>query len=380
MFQGSACHGRALMQAASSSTSTLSACTAFLGLLLHSAPAAMSRPPSKRPRLAHHSEDEGLDEFDSHIFASTSQPSSSSVLRPCSFEITLNHDSNLRRSLHPPPSDSASVFGSGGSEYGSRLVTWVSSDGQRRITTDRYDAIHLLTDLPSKQPPRSTTVESSISAEEIGWSDLDSDSEDLFYMSPTEAAAFKHTKARARLDAHHIARLAHLNSPSPAPEPAPLPPSTAGSVEERLSASQFELMVKTARTLSMSANPALLELKIVANHGNDPRFGFLRPHAPQQQRTVWEELKRRRATMSYKEALQLLHPPKAESQQRGALVAYDDSDSDSDNDAQPAEPAQPSKEEDEARAKKLKQAERLARAKEWLKSRSQPPQPPPPTQ
>lgn len=38
----------------------------------------------------------------------------------------------------------------------------------------------------------------------------------------------------------------------------------------------FELMQRTAAALSNSPNPMQLEMKIYANHGNDPRFAFLR--------------------------------------------------------------------------------------------------------
>ncbi|TNY21727.1 hypothetical protein DMC30DRAFT_394291 [Rhodotorula diobovata] len=46
-------------------------------------------------------------------------------------------------------------------------------------------------------------------------------------------------------------------------------------------------------TLSSSPNPALLEMRILANHGADPRFAFLRPGARGGRwREVWERMRR----------------------------------------------------------------------------------------
>lgn len=49
-------------------------------------------------------------------------------------------------------------------------------------------------------------------------------------------------------------------------------------------------MRKLSTTLSTAADPSLLEIRILANHGNDPRFGFLRKGG--KWRNVWEEIRR----------------------------------------------------------------------------------------
>lgn len=50
-------------------------------------------------------------------------------------------------------------------------------------------------------------------------------------------------------------------------------------------------MKRTANVLQAAANPALLEMKILSNHGADPRFGFLRKGKEQRWREVWERLR-----------------------------------------------------------------------------------------
>ncbi|SPO32059.1 uncharacterized protein UTRI_02616 [Ustilago trichophora] len=350
----------------------------------------MSRPPSKRRRFTQETVED--DSLSSHIFAScsSSQPSISGILRPCSFEISLNHDSELKRSLHLLQASQPSAETS--SAWGSRLVEWTSSSNQHRIISDRYDAVHLLTDLP-KESISNNPKSVAETDEDAGWSDLDSDSEDLFYMTPLEVSSFLHNKAKAKLDAQHSLRLANLASPSPSPSSSSAsPPATSGPSSEskaaRLEKSQFELMSKTARILSKSSNPAILELKILANHGGDARFRFLHKDQDPRWKDVWEVLQKRKGEMGYEEAL-LVHSrrnqddTKDPNKQSGSgLVAYEDSDSSSSSEATASDKVntKPPEEKPETddKAKLQKQAERLARAKEWLKTRSQPPPPPPP--
>ena len=266
----------------------------------------MSRPPPKRRRF----NDRSTSSPSSHIFTTPSSDSTptSSVLHPTSYEISLNHDAQLRQSLEPSTSTD--------SGRKTRLVTWKGSSGHS-ITTDRYDAIHLLSALPAK--PQFNDAH-----DELGWSDLDSDYEDLFYMTNDEASQFLHRKAKHALEDSESLRLAQLESRSP---PTPCVPDTA---PPELSEAQFQLMAKTAKILASSSNASLLEMKILANHGADARFGFLRKDGAEDgQREVWNELKRRHGMMQYDEARRL--------NDRGAggaaagrvgLVAYDDSDSD----------------------------------------------------
>lgn len=360
----------------------------------------MSRPVSKRRRIYALSppDDDDEDPFTTssaaHIFAAASGSRlTSDVLHPTSYEVTLNHDAELKRSfeLKDDPEDLAV----------SRLVKWTSRCGKHTVTTDRYDAIHLLSELPNK-PPLHTSSEAT---DDMGWSDLDSDTEDLFFMTDAEAAQFVHNKARTALDAQRAARLAELGSAPPSPAS---PPPTAGiepRVEEPLSRNQFELMQKTARVVTSSNNASLLEIKILANHGGDERFAFLRKDHNQTWGGVWDRLKATEGAMSYDDARRLLEDEATQgcgSSKAGkkremlGLVAYDDSDSEvatlHDDEVQKEtyvdtaiaeEQGQDMAEEAAAAAlKKQKQAERLARAKVWLQNRSakpsSPPHPPPP--
>ncbi|GAK64230.1 uncharacterized protein PAN0_004d2440 [Moesziomyces antarcticus] len=308
------------------------------------------RRPPKRARLS--------PSETSHIFSASLQPSERTQLHPCSYEITLNHDTELYRSLHLAPDATSSER----EQWATRLVTWTGTDG-RSVVSDRFDAVHLLTELPAKSS-------SGVGQDgDEGWSDLDSDAEDVFYMTDSEAAAFTHDRARARLEAQHTARVAAMPSPSP-------PASEYEEEEDALAKSQFELMRKTARVLAESGHPAQLELKILANHAADARFDFLRP-TPQQSgiANVWTHLKAQPA-LPYDAARKLAKPIQA------ALVAYDsdsDSNSDSNSDSEPPQAEPPSDRPSESRPqsepdadveKTRKQAERLARAREWLKSRS----------
>ncbi|SJX65899.1 uncharacterized protein SRS1_16452 [Sporisorium reilianum f. sp. reilianum] len=330
----------------------------------------MSRPPSKRRRF--HTQPSTDDTSSTaHIFAPASTSHSTSIPHPTSYEITLNHNSELKRSLLPP---SFSPSPKESEEYGTRLVTWTSECGTQSITTDRYDAVHLLSHIPTKPCPTDDDADAA------GWSGLDSDTEDLFYMTSLEAATFAHQKAKTTLDAQRSVRLATLPSPSPPP-----PPST--KVAAVLSKAQFDLMQRTARAVASSSNASLLELKILANHGADARFAFLRNDAGMQPKwsAVWEALKTSKGEMGYDAALNMCDDRgvKPSSSAGGALVAYDDSDSDSQSDPQPEPKAAstesppttaatqpPTTPDDASLKKKQKQAERLARAKQWLLTRA----------
>ncbi|KAF6767415.1 hypothetical protein PSEUBRA_004703 [Kalmanozyma brasiliensis GHG001] len=356
----------------------------------------MSRPAAKRQRFSRHAseENDGEDVFASsstaHIFSASSSrlTSSSDVLHPCSYEITLNRDHDLKRSFQQ------SSVSTDLDSCGSRLVTWTSADGTQSVTTDRYDAVHLLSQLPAR-PAQSTKISETTVADDLEWSDLDSDTEDLFCLTDVEAAQFTHTKARAALDAQRSTRLAALSSPSP-PTPEAISDASTGTKEKAdapaLSRPQFELMQKTAKVIASSTNPSMLELKILANHGGDERFSFLRKDANKdsQSHAIWEALKASKGNMTHEAALQMVEPAEAEANKvgGGGLVAYDDSDSESEAQAEPVGNEQQAieadksehkggqadeGEADEAALKRRKQAERLARAKIWLQSRSSQP-------
>ncbi|KIS66089.1 uncharacterized protein UMAG_05830 [Mycosarcoma maydis] len=344
----------------------------------------MIRPPFKKQRLRRRSssgpqlDDIFTSSSAAHIFAaaSTSQSSlASAVLQPTSYEITLNDDQDLKQSLRATSKDSL--------VRAPRLVTWTSSCGKHSIITDRYDAVHLLSQLPQK-PPNTHTETDEI---DIGWSDLESDTEDLFFMTDAEAADFQHNKARAALEAQRLTRLEELGPSSPSPSTASHTTVKDDEKVEELSKVQFELMQKTARVVTSSSNASLLEMKILANHGGDGRFDFLRKEWNQRWGGIWEVLKASKGEMGYDAALRIPNgktntPPALQP----GLVAYDDSD----GEAQESDQAETNesnqkaeqtsvKRAETATLKKQKQTERLARAKKWLESRSAKPASPSPT-
>lgn len=127
-------------------------------------------------------------------------------------------------------------------------------------------------------------------------------------------------------------------------------------------------MRRTANHLHTSPNPAQLEMRILANHGADKRFAFIRGRWSR----AWKITKRRVKLEQDAEQAR-----KASEQQQkaglGGLTGYGDSDaSDSDNDdtagksqgdvRSPSGPAPPTP--DDA----VKEARR-ARAKEWAERR-----------
>lgn len=75
-------------------------------------------------------------------------------------------------------------------------------------------------------------------------------------------------------------------------------------------------MHKLHATLLSSPAPALLEIRILANHGADPRFSFLRKGG--KWREVWEEIRREKPAAVVEE----------EREGGSALVAYGSSDED----------------------------------------------------
>ncbi|KAG8986068.1 hypothetical protein FRB94_014011 [Tulasnella sp. JGI-2019a] len=190
----------------------------------------------------------------------------------------------------------------------------------------QFDAHLLLTSLPTI----SGTNHRPCDDDEETWSDLPSDSEDTFFLTPLETQAYhrdKRFKAMDRLRAERMQALeaqeaeAERHSKTMDKDPwgdddeeashlssSPLPTSQA----------QLDLMTRTAKHILSSPNPTQLESRILANHGMDPRFAFLRGR--------W---KRRWDATKAKSAAPLPLPPLAA---RPTLVAYG-SDSDSDTDS-----------------------------------------------
>jgi hypothetical protein len=157
--------------------------------------------------------------------------------------------------------------------------------------THRYDARLLLDALPTltTDSPTSPTIsrnnEPSPHAQRPdspgGWSDLPSDSEDTFFLTPSETADLHRTKRLRHLDDLRTARLRALspddnddnnNAENGGGDHDPW----GGSDEEPPDETQIELMRRTASHVVRATNDAQLRARILAHHGADPRFAFLR--------------------------------------------------------------------------------------------------------
>jgi hypothetical protein len=131
-----------------------------------------------------------------------------------------------------------------------------------------------------------------------GWSDLPSDAEDTFFLTPSETADLHRTKRMRHLDELRTARLRAL-SPLSCDDADDADP-WGGSDEEvsrsllspkpkthsafiiyffaryQPDAAQTELMKRTAEHVVRATNDAQLRARILAHHGADARFAFLR--------------------------------------------------------------------------------------------------------
>ncbi|KAH9974407.1 hypothetical protein BGW80DRAFT_179775 [Lactifluus volemus] len=189
------------------------------------------------------------------------------------------------------------VDGQGGSRIGDGLLKWerrngLSRDSERHdVWVDRYDARLLLDALPTlttdspTSPTTSRNNEPSPHAQRPdspgGWSDLPSDSEDTFFLTPSETADLHRTKRLRHLDDLRTARLRALspddnddnnNAENGGGDHDPW----GGSDEEPPDETQIELMRRTASHVARATNDAQLRARILAHHGADPRFAFLR--------------------------------------------------------------------------------------------------------
>ncbi|KWU43671.1 hypothetical protein RHOSPDRAFT_34819 [Rhodotorula sp. JG-1b] len=164
---------------------------------------------------------------------------------------------------------------------------WVSDDSQqqrREVITDRYDILHLVPSIPSLPPPAPTRDEGSSTLPKVGsgsgsgfgFEDLPSDHEELFFLnSSADRADLERRKKRRRLQDERDQRVRERLLQQQGDGHA-----GGGEAEnhndddddDEPPAEINQLMSRLHTTLSRSANPALLELRILANHGSDPRF------------------------------------------------------------------------------------------------------------
>ncbi|KAF5375959.1 hypothetical protein D9615_008152 [Tricholomella constricta] len=230
------------------------------------------------------------------------------------------------------------------------------------IWVDRYDARLLLDSIPTIQPVRSYEP---VPDSPGGWSDLPSDNEDVFFFSPKEAEDFRRDKKRRHID---LAREERLRARRAEDGESSEEEDVWGGSNEEPDEPQRDFMRRTATHLLTSPNPAQLEMRILANHGGDRRFAFLRGRWSR----AWQLLK---AKAKY-EKEQEQERMKGNMGGLGVLTAYGDSDADTeeaDDEGEKAaleavvEPAgpQPPLEDAENAAKEA----RRARAKEWAERR-----------
>lgn len=138
-------------------------------------------------------------------------------------------------------------------------------------SVSRYDARLLLDRLPSPAPPEAHIG----SPDSAGWSDLSSDAEDIFFLKPDEVEDYRRGKRRRLMEKSREDRLQALRAYDEQESKTPGQDSWGGA-DELPDDTQAAFMRKTATLILSSPNSAVLEMRILANHGADPRFAFLR--------------------------------------------------------------------------------------------------------
>ncbi|KAG1761424.1 hypothetical protein EDD22DRAFT_17484 [Suillus occidentalis] len=193
------------------------------------------------------------------------------------------------------------------------MVSSLSSVPHRLIQNSlRYDARLLLDAVPEHASP-STSQPRSLSP--TGWSDLPSDSEDTFFFTPYEVEDYRREKRRRLIDQNREDRLRALTETDESEQS-----DLWGGSDEEPDDIQSELMKRTALHLLSSPNPAQLEMRILANHGADKRFAFLRGRWSRTWRTTKERLRQEKIDQS----AQSLRASR--NVVLGGLAAYGDSD------------------------------------------------------
>ncbi|KAG0692974.1 hypothetical protein DFH29DRAFT_966425 [Suillus ampliporus] len=242
-------------------------------------------------------------------------------------------------------------------EASDNKATWV----------DRYDVRLLLDSLPKHA---SSNASQPRSLSPTGWSDLPSDTEDTFFFTPHEIEDYRREKRRRLIDRNREERLRALAATDES-EHADL----WGGSDEEPDDVQSELMKRTALHLLSSPNPAQLEMRILANHGADKRFAFLRGRWSRAWRTTKEKLRQEKVDQS---AQSLRASQKAG---LGGLAAYGDSDDEGSEEesesgdifslkvGESSAPTLDSLENRNVRLEEAEQEARRARAREWAAQR-----------
>ncbi|KAG7085600.1 hypothetical protein E1B28_003151 [Marasmius oreades] len=193
------------------------------------------------------------------------------------------------------------------------------------IWVDRYDARLLLDreQFEKLQQFREHSQDISDRASSPGgWSELPSDTEDTFFFSREETEDYHREKRRRLLEQSREARLKARIEEDGKNDVKADQDGWGGSDEEPEEA-QKEIMRRTAKHIVTSPNPAQLEMRILANHGGDKRFAFLRGRW----RRAWQVI-RGKAHIEHE------HEQKQKSNLIGALGDYGDSSGEEDGDTE----------------------------------------------
>ena len=126
-------------------------------------------------------------------------------------------------------------------------------------------------------------------------------------------------------------------------------------------------MTRTSTLIVSSATPSVLEIRILASHGTDPRFGFLRGRW----QVVWDGLlSGARETRDRVKAAEA-EPPKPAQPQPAMLLGIADYGSSADESEAEVPTAVAESKAQVKGTEAEERAKRLARAKEWTLKRKQ---------
>ncbi|GAA6059075.1 hypothetical protein JCM10212_002046 [Sporobolomyces blumeae] len=233
--------------------------------------------------------------------------------------------SNLVSSTHPHPSTTAS--------RSAQLHLKTRGAARRddpRTEASVFNAATTTTTTESKEGgSRDARGRDEDEEDEVGFSDLGSDHEELFYFTPSERAEVERVKKRRRLERGREERIRELDRR----DQAERTPTVEDETEP--SDTQLLLMRKLHQTLLSASNPSLLEMRILTQRaGTDPRFDFLRNGG--RWRDVWDRIRKGEVVKTRDEVRQEEADGKTKRARAGGLgglVGYgSDSDSESDPD------------------------------------------------
>lgn len=140
----------------------------------------------------------------------------------------------------------------------------------------------LLFDRPCSNSKSPSPAKSDHPSDAEGASDLDDSEKEAYIASRRRARMDKAAQERRdELEERRLARIKAIDEAEP----------EVSQAEPSLTKDLFDLMLRTAAALHSAANPRQLEGKILANHGGDPRFSFLRQQATGNIGSVWEKLR-----------------------------------------------------------------------------------------